>query len=719
MTLQAETGTRGVAVVMPAFREEGNLEATVEDMLGTLADMDDRHYVVIVNDGSDDRTGEIADALAVRYPGQVKVVHHEVNKGYGTAVRTGITAALERTDAPLLLLTDSDGQFRAGQIPWFVDEAVAERADAVIGFRPRRADPAMRKVNAWLWTRACRLLLGVGARDVDCAYKLIDRRVLDGIELHGDAATISPELLMNLRARGARILQRPVEHYPRMHGEQTGAKLSVILLSLLGLAGLWTKRMRRAWPGRALDRVVHPSDPLGSVITVTAVVAAVVSYLVFAARHDIIADPRSVAHLVMARRLLDAPGAGLNQLGGVYLPLPQLLAVPTIWITAWYHSGLSGSVVSMVAYVMATRYLYQTGRGVTGSARAGAAAAVVFAAAPDVLYLQSVPMPPMLVAACASASAWHLTRWTQTGASRQLAGSATAMLLATLTSFDGWVLDGATLLVVAYVSWRQPAGRPSAGRPSAADRLRATEAHLLFFALPLITAIAGWFLWSARFPVHGKMRLPAHWYPPEFAGTGPAAALAFVGLIGGGYYLIRNRLRPAMVAPLGLAVFLSYDSGMLVLLPAALFSGYFADSLASELWPRAVQLTACALVAAAVVAGGWETGVWTLRQATQVTAAQRGEAEAADWLRVHADAGQVVMQLYGNETVAFALPASRVVTENSPGTWPAALREPAARWIYMRQGDLVWNALHGSQALSGYVLADAGPGFRVYERRQS
>jgi len=258
----------GVTVVLPAYREEANLANTVEDMLGALTAMGERHYVVIVNDGSDDGTGDVADGLAARHPGRVQVIHHEVNQGYGAAVRTGIATALERTDAPRLFLTDSDGQFRAAQLPWFVSEAQTERADAVIGFRPQRADSAMRKVNAWLWTRACRLLLGVRARDVDCAYKLVDRRVLDGVELRGDAAMISPELLMNLRARGARILQRPVEHFPRQHGEQTGAKLSVILISLVGLLGLWRQRMRHAWPGLVVQRIAHPRDPVLAAVTV-------------------------------------------------------------------------------------------------------------------------------------------------------------------------------------------------------------------------------------------------------------------------------------------------------------------------------------------------------------------------------------------------------------------------------------------------------------------
>jgi len=252
----------GVTVVMPAYREEANLANTVEDMLTTLDAMGERHAVIIVDDGSDDKTAKIADDLAVRYPGRVHAIHHEVNKGYGAAVRTGITTALEQTDSGWIFLTDSDGQFRGGQLPGFLTdsdgqfrggqlpgfltEARAQQADAVIGYREHRADPAMREVNAWLWDKACHLLLGVAARDVDCAYKLISRRVLDGLALRGDRALISPELLMGIRARNARVLQRPVTHYPRMYGEPTGANLSVIVLSLLGLLGLFRQRLEAA-----------------------------------------------------------------------------------------------------------------------------------------------------------------------------------------------------------------------------------------------------------------------------------------------------------------------------------------------------------------------------------------------------------------------------------------------------------------------------------------
>jgi Glycosyl transferase family 2 len=241
----------GVSIVMPAYREEASLAATVEDFLAVPARFGIPHCVVVVDDGSTDRTGEIAEHLAAEHPGRVVALHHEVNRGYGPALATGIGAALV-LGYRWLFLTDSDGQFKAEQLPAFLCVARRERADAVIGFRSRRADPWYRAVNAYFWTSASRLLLSIRARDIDCSYKLIDRRFLEGMTLKGRGATISPELIAKLQFRHARIVERPVNHFPRLHGEQTGAKPSVIVRSLASLLALSVEitalRVSRRWP---------------------------------------------------------------------------------------------------------------------------------------------------------------------------------------------------------------------------------------------------------------------------------------------------------------------------------------------------------------------------------------------------------------------------------------------------------------------------------------
>ena len=749
--MSTETMERGVTVVLPAYREEANLASTVEDMLGTLDTMGEQHVVVIVNDGSDDRTGEVADALAARYPGRVHVVHHEVNKGYGAAVRTGIATALEQTDAPWLFLTDSDGQFRAAKLPWFVSEARTERADAVIGFRPRRADSMMRKVNAWLWTRASRLLLGVSARDVDCAYKLVGRRVLDGVQLHGDAALISPELLMNIRARGARILQRPVEHYPRLHGEQTGAKLSVIAASLLGLLGLWLTRMRESLPGRVVRSVTHPRDVVCAALTGAAAVVSVAAYLVFAAQHVLLGYPETVRGLLIGRRL----GEGLSPgpaLGVVWLPFWHVLIAATAWNDTWYYSGLSGSVLSMAAYVLTTRYLYLTVLALTGNRLAGVVAAVVFAANPNVLYLQSTPTDGLLFVACAAAVAYHLTLWCRTAPTGSSPRPRSRLC---------WPRSPVTS--AGRSSWPPPSSSgtpPGIGKPGCGglDRLRQAEAHLVFYGLPALTGIAGWLAWNAARagdPLHFLNGATAAGFQAPAAhglggavramadGTGtPVLALGVVGLC---YYLATTRLRPQAAAPLALLVFVPFTAyaarlgaspgiaaaSVAVVLPTALFTGYIAVAIQRAVAVQrhasrqAVGYALLGTVIAAVLGLTTVTGSSALREAKAASssAAAQADERAGAWLRAHYSGGLVLMQSAGNEPVVFdsRIPLGRIVNEDNPGQWQQALANPAAqdiRWIYVRRlrsgPDAVWLALHARPRLTHYTVVYADPDRVLY-----
>ncbi len=343
--VQVRRWTEGVAVVMPAYREEDNLEATVEDFLGTLTSGGHEHRVVVVNDGSPDGTGEILDRLAARYPERVLAVHHEKNLGYGAAVRTGIRSALDGTDMRRLLLTDSDGQFKADDLLDFLRVQREERADAVIGYREQRADSRGRRINAALWTALSRMLLNHGSRDVDCAYKLIDRQCLEDVELRGEAAAISPELLAKIRVDRPRVLEHPVRHYPRLHGEQTGARFSVILRSLIGLLRVYVELARAGhklgWAARAL----RPRDVGAAIVTAVALVVAVIAYVYYSRRGQVLAYPDALSHVLIARRVVASPTAGVAQLGGVWLPLPGALELPLVWVRGWYQSGFAGSVV--------------------------------------------------------------------------------------------------------------------------------------------------------------------------------------------------------------------------------------------------------------------------------------------------------------------------------------------------------------------------------------
>ncbi|HEY8656538.1 MAG TPA: glycosyltransferase family 2 protein [Candidatus Limnocylindria bacterium] len=220
-----------LSVFFPAKDEAENVEAVVRDALRILPDITDRFEVTVIDDGSADDTGAIADRLAREDP-RVRVVHHPTSRGYGGAVRSGLLAATE----PYVFYTDGDQQFDLADLPRLV--ARIGDADVVVGYRLKRMDPRRRLVVAWVYNRIIRSLFGVGVRDVDCAYKLFRREVFTQVPLarvHSDGAFFSPELLITLRAAGVRIVEVDVPHYPRTKGEPKGAPPKVILRAIRDL----------------------------------------------------------------------------------------------------------------------------------------------------------------------------------------------------------------------------------------------------------------------------------------------------------------------------------------------------------------------------------------------------------------------------------------------------------------------------------------------------
>ena len=226
----------------PAYNEEENIEAVVAEAQETLPRFADVFDIVVVDDGSRDRTGELADRLAAEDP-RVRVIHHRPNRGYGGAVRSGLASARY----PYVFFTDGDRQFRLSDLGLLIREI--DGADAVVGYRAKRMDPPKRLFIAWVYKQVIRILFGGGFRDVDCAYKLFRTEVFGRAPLadvRSNGAFFSAELLLRLRAAGLRIRQVAVPHYPRVAGLAAGAAPKVVLRTLRDMAllrlRLWTRR---------------------------------------------------------------------------------------------------------------------------------------------------------------------------------------------------------------------------------------------------------------------------------------------------------------------------------------------------------------------------------------------------------------------------------------------------------------------------------------------
>jgi glycosyltransferase involved in cell wall biosynthesis len=233
----------------PAHNEEANLRPLVEEAMAVLPTIADSWEILIVDDGSRDATPAIADELAAANPDVVRAVHHPSNRGYGAALRTGLGAA--RHD--LVAFTDGDRQFRIEDLGRLTARlAEADKPDVVVGYRIRRADPLVRTVYARLYRLANRVFFGLRVRDVDCACKLFRREALAGVRSESGGAFFSAELLIKLRALGAKVAEVGVPHYPRTAGSPTGAKPSVVLRAV---RDFWALRLRMwAAPRNALRR---------------------------------------------------------------------------------------------------------------------------------------------------------------------------------------------------------------------------------------------------------------------------------------------------------------------------------------------------------------------------------------------------------------------------------------------------------------------------------
>jgi glycosyltransferase involved in cell wall biosynthesis len=222
----------GVSVVLPAHNEEENIADAVREAIAAAEPVSRRQEIIVVDDGSHDGTAAIATALGLR-DSRVRLVQHEHNQGYGGAVRSGIAAA--RMD--WVLLTDADLQFDLRQLTEFVPHTAD--AQLVVGYRAERNDPLIRRLNAGGWNALVHLLFRLPVRDVDAAFKLIRRDALDGLELISTGATIDTELLAKASRRGARIVELPVIHRPRVAGEPSGANLAVIAHAFAEIFKVW------------------------------------------------------------------------------------------------------------------------------------------------------------------------------------------------------------------------------------------------------------------------------------------------------------------------------------------------------------------------------------------------------------------------------------------------------------------------------------------------
>ena len=213
-----------LSIVLPAYNEEANVAAAVEEVSQVARTLGTDYEIILVNDGSRDRTGEIARTDLAPHIPDFRLVEHFPNQGYGGALKAGFAAATK----DLIAFTPADKQFKFREINTLLAKMTPDMT-IVSGWRVNRQDSVVRKLNGLGWNLVVTLLFGRLIHDIDCGFKLFRRDVLNHIHVESNGAMIDTEMLAEAKARGYKITEVPVTHLPRTAGSPTGANLEVIL----------------------------------------------------------------------------------------------------------------------------------------------------------------------------------------------------------------------------------------------------------------------------------------------------------------------------------------------------------------------------------------------------------------------------------------------------------------------------------------------------------
>lgn len=212
----------GLSLFFPAYNEAENIDATIKGAALALENYRFPWEIIIVDDGSQDKTFETASNLKETYT-NLRVIRHDKNQGYGAAVWTGIKAAKYE----YLFYSDADCQFDLKEIALLLQQA--PEFPVILGYRHNRQDSYIRLLNARAWNLLNRFLFNLKVKDIDCAFKLIRSDLLKNLKTESRGAMLSAEILISLQRQGQIFKEVPVSHRPRRAGRATGAKLSVII----------------------------------------------------------------------------------------------------------------------------------------------------------------------------------------------------------------------------------------------------------------------------------------------------------------------------------------------------------------------------------------------------------------------------------------------------------------------------------------------------------
>jgi glycosyltransferase involved in cell wall biosynthesis len=224
----------GLSVFFPAYNDSGTIASLVVRAVQVAGTLTPDYEVIVINDGSSDSTPQILDELARIYPDHVRIVHHQKNRGYGGALRSGFETAAK----DLVFYTDGDAQYDPAEMTLLWDKMTAD-VDWVNGYKISRSDPMHRIIIGRLYHHIVKILFGLKVRDVDCDFRLIRRSVFDVVRLEKNSGVICLEMMKKFHDAKFRVAEVPVHHFHRAYGKSQFFNFRRIFRTGVDVLRLW------------------------------------------------------------------------------------------------------------------------------------------------------------------------------------------------------------------------------------------------------------------------------------------------------------------------------------------------------------------------------------------------------------------------------------------------------------------------------------------------
>jgi len=215
-----------IAIVFPVYSDEATVRTVSMKSLKILSDIASRYKVIIVDDGSPDKSGEIADEIAAKYP-DVLSIHHDKNLGYGAALNTGFEYS---RDYDWICFTDGDDQYDVNEL--YHISKLFQHYDLIITFRYSKIYGTMRLFISYVYNLILRILFKSPFRDHSCGLKVIRSHVLNDIAVTSNSPFVGAEIIIKSMVRGYPIGEVGIRTYPRRFGESHSTSIINIIMSI-------------------------------------------------------------------------------------------------------------------------------------------------------------------------------------------------------------------------------------------------------------------------------------------------------------------------------------------------------------------------------------------------------------------------------------------------------------------------------------------------------